>query len=144
MLLAIVVNLFWCMYVFQKLGQLYQGGIRDQHLSVQINLTSNSGKSWLIMTTVKVNCEGMRWIIQSKFLLSFVAHESKSVNIGWFFTGIFGDNFLVFPSVEIYLSVQLNETSSLPYWHIRFWPLDHFCWKIFIDSYTMVDELLDF
>ena len=87
------------MYVFQKLGQLYQEGIRDQHLLVQINLASNSGKSWLIMTTVEVNCEGMRWIVQSKFLLSFVAHENKIVNIGWFFTGVFGDSFLVFPLV---------------------------------------------
>ena len=34
-----------CMYVYQKLGQLHQGGIRDQHLSVQISLASNSGKS---------------------------------------------------------------------------------------------------
>ena len=139
-LLVIVVNLFWCMYVYQKLGQLHQGGIRDQHLSVQISLASNSGKSWLIMTTVKVNCEGMRWIIQSKFLPSFVAHENKSVNIGWYFTGIFWRRSPCFP-----LCVDLSVCSvkwdiKFTYWHIQFWPSDYFCWKILVDGYTKVDK----
>ena len=30
------------------------------------------------------------------------------------------------------------------YWHIQFWPPDYFCWKTLVDSYTMVNELLDF
>ena len=83
MLLAIIANLFWFMYVFQKLEKLYQGGMRDQHLSVQISLARNSRKSWLLMTTVKVNCEGMRWIIQFKFPFTLLSIPLLSLWVGW-------------------------------------------------------------